>query len=64
MAVREFQTGPSIAGKSGPPLRADYVLLVARKAVGVVKAKTRGMTLCGVFEQLVRYMNSFPDEAC
>ena len=47
VAVREFQTS------SGP---ADYVLLVDRKAVGVVEAKAEGTTLHGVFEQSARYM--------
>ena len=50
IAVREFPLdgGPSTAGKGGPPLRADYLLFVDRKAVGVVEAKPEGVTLSGV----------------
>ncbi len=62
VAVREFQTSPSTAGKSGPPLRADYVLFVDRVAVGVVEAKPEGTTLRGVFEQSARYMANFPEQ--
>ena len=37
VAVREFPLdgGPSTAGKGGPPLKADYLLFVDRKAVGL-----------------------------
>ena len=62
VAVREFQTSPSTMGKSGPPLRADYVLFVDRVAVGVVEAKPEGTTLRGVFEQSARYMTNFPEQ--
>jgi type I restriction enzyme, R subunit len=58
VAVREFPVtgGPSTAGKGIPPLRADYLLFVDGKAVGVVEAKPEGTTLSGVAEQAVSYV--------
>jgi len=57
VAVREFPLdgSPSTAGKGGPPLRADYLLFVDRKAVGVVEAKPEGVTLSGVADQAAKY---------
>ena len=53
VAVREV---PTDAG------RADYVLFVDRRAVGVIEAKPVGTTLTGVESQTLRYRVSFPDE--
>ncbi|MGC3958428.1 MAG: type I restriction-modification enzyme R subunit C-terminal domain-containing protein [Verrucomicrobiota bacterium] len=39
----------------------DYLLLVDRKAVGVVEAKKEGTTLSTVAEQSARYASSLPD---
>jgi type I restriction enzyme R subunit len=57
VAAREFPLdgGLSTAGKGGSPLRADYLLFVDRKAVGVVEAKPEGVTLSGVAEQAAMY---------
>jgi type I restriction enzyme R subunit len=46
IAVREFRLD------SGP---VDYLLLVDRKAVGVIEAKREGTTLTGVEPQAARY---------
>ena len=54
VAVRDFPL------KSG---FADYLLLVDRKAVGVVEAKPEGTTLGGVSEQSERYLRDLPN-AC
>ena len=43
--------------KTGP---CDYLLLVDRKAVGVVEAKKEGATLSGVAEQAANYAASLP----
>jgi type I restriction enzyme R subunit len=52
IAVREvpLTTGP-----------CDYLLLVDRKAVGVIEAKKAGTTLSTVADQSGRYANSLPD---
>ena len=44
VAVREFP----LSDGSSTALRADYLLFVDRKAVGVVEAKPEGTTLSGV----------------
>jgi len=49
VAVREF------------PERADYVLFVDRKAVGVLEAKPEGTTLSGVAEQSKKYLDALGD---
>jgi type I restriction enzyme R subunit len=43
--------------KTGP---CDYLLLVDRKAVGVIEAKKEGTTLSGVAEQSARYAANVP----
>lgn len=43
--------------KTGP---CDYLLLVDRKAVGVIEAKREGTTLSGVAEQSARYAANVP----
>lgn len=43
--------------KTGP---CDYLLLVDRKAVGIVEAKKEGSTLSGVAEQAANYAASLP----
>jgi type I restriction enzyme R subunit len=59
--VREFPLdGPSTAGKGSPPLRADYLLFVDGKAVGVIEAKPEGTTLSGVAEQAGNYVVGLP----
>jgi type I restriction enzyme R subunit len=52
VAVREFplQTG-----------YADYLLVVARKAIGAVEAKPEGMPLSGVEAQAEKYSVGLPD---
>jgi len=47
VAVREFPTNNG---------EADYMLFVARKAVGVIEAKPGGTTLSGVADQSGKYM--------
>ena len=51
VAVREFPVESGFA---------DYVLFVDRQAVGVIEAKSEGMTLSGVAGQSAAYMTSFP----
>jgi type I restriction enzyme R subunit len=51
VAVREF----SLTGGA-----ADYLLIVDRKAVGVIEAKPAGTTLSGVAEQSGQYLASLP----
>ena len=53
MAVRECQR------PAGP---CDYLLVVDRKAAGVIEAKPEGMTLTGVAEQPERYMQKLPEQ--
>lgn len=52
VSVREF---PLETGK------ADYLLFVDRKAVGVVEAKPEGTTLSGVADQAAKYSAGLPD---
>ena len=52
VAVREFPLGRD---------KADYLLFVERKAVGVVEAKPVGTTLGGVAIQSKKYMDNIPD---
>lgn len=59
----DFSAGRGIALrevplKTGP---CDYLLLVDRKAIGVVEAKKEGTTLSAVAEQSTRYATSLPD---
>ncbi len=54
VAVREFPL------KSGHG-KADYLLYVNRKAVGVVEAKPEGSTLTGVEVQSEKYSTGLPD---
>ncbi len=42
--------------------KADYILFVNRKAVGVIEAKAVGKTLSGVEFQSAGYMKVFPDK--
>ena len=44
--------------KTGP---CDYLLLVDRKALGVIEAKKEGATLSTVADQSGRYADSLPD---
>jgi len=53
IAVREYYTD------AGP---TDYLLIVDRKAVGVIEAKPAGTTLSGVAEQTGKYIKSFPEK--
>ena len=52
-AVREFPL------KSG---KADYLLFVDRKAVGVIEAKPEGTTLSGTAEQSEKYLTGIPEK--
>jgi type I restriction enzyme R subunit len=59
----DFSAGRGIALrevplKTGP---CDYLLLVDRRAVGIIEAKKQGTTLSTVAEQSGRYANSLPD---
>ena len=59
----DFSAGRGIALrevplKTGP---CDYLLLVDRKALGVVEAKKEGTTLSVIAEQSTRYATSLPD---
>jgi type I restriction enzyme R subunit len=61
-ADMDFGAGPGIALrevplKTGP---CDYLLLVDRKAVGIVEAKKEGTTLSGVAEQAANYAANLP----
>jgi len=51
VAVREYQLG------TGP---CDYLLLVDRKACGVIEAKPEGVTLSGVADQASNYQHKLP----
>ena len=53
IAVREFPL------KSG---KADYLLFVDRKAVGVIEAKPEGTTLSGTAEQSEKYLTAIPEK--
>ena len=54
VAVREFVMAP-------PHGRADYLLFVDGRAVGVVEAKKEGETLIGVEHQSAKYVGGLPD---
>lgn len=56
VAVREVTMKPGHG-------RADYLLYVDKKAVGVVEAKPVGRTLAGVEWQSAMYADGLPDEA-
>lgn len=51
VAIREFSLTSGFA---------DYLLLVDRRAVGVVEAKKRGTTLLGVDTQSDKYLSGVP----
>lgn len=55
IAVREFPLAPGHG-------RADYLLFIDRKAVGVVEAKKAGAPLIGVEWQSAKYTSGLPDE--
>ena len=55
VAVREFVLKP-------PHGRADYLLFLDGRAVGVVEAKKEGETLIGVEWQSAKYVDGLPDE--
>jgi len=58
----EFSAGRGIALREVPLTTGpcDYLLLVDRKACGVIEAKKEGTTLSTVAEQSARYANSLP----
>ena len=55
VAVREFVMRP-------PHGRADYLLFVDGRPVGIVEAKPEGETLTGVEWQSAKYVDGLPDE--
>ena len=55
VAVREFVL-------KSPHGRADYLLFVDGRAVGVLEAKKEGETLTGVTWQTAKYIDGLPDE--
>jgi type I restriction enzyme, R subunit len=55
IAVREFPLAPGHG-------RADYLLFIDRRAVGVVEAKKAGAPLIGVEWQSAKYTSGLPDE--
>jgi type I restriction enzyme R subunit len=59
----DFSAGRGIALREVPLTTGpcDYLLLVDRKAVGVIEAKKEGTTLSTVAEQSTRYATSLPD---
>jgi type I restriction enzyme, R subunit len=58
-----LSAGPGIAIREVPMKegKADYLLCVDRKAIGVIEAKKVGTLLSGVAEQSVQYAESLPD---
>lgn len=58
----DFSAGRGIALREVPLTTGpcDYLLLVDRKAVGVVEAKKQGTTLSAIAEQSARYASSLP----
>jgi type I site-specific restriction endonuclease len=58
----EFSAGRGIALREVPLTTGpcDYLLLVDRKACGVIEAKKEGTTLSTVADQSARYANSLP----
>ena len=59
----DFSAGRGIALREVPLTTGpcDYLLLVDRKALGVLEAKKEGTTLSTVADQSARYANSLPD---
>jgi type I restriction enzyme, R subunit len=59
----DLSAGPGIAIREVPMKegKADYLLLVDRKAVGIIEAKKLGTLLSGVAEQSAQYAESLPD---
>ena len=59
----DFSAGRGIALREVPLTTGpcDYLLLVDRKALGVIEAKKEGTTLSTVAEQSARYGSSLPD---
>jgi type I restriction enzyme R subunit len=55
VAVREFVLRPGHG-------RADYLLFVDGRAVGVIEAKKAGETLTGVAWQTAKYLDGLPDD--
>jgi type I restriction enzyme R subunit len=55
VAIREYILTP-------PHGRADYLLFVDQRAVGVLEAKKEGETLTGVAWQTAKYLDGLPDE--
>lgn len=55
VAVREFVLKP-------PHGRADYLLFLDRRAVGIVEARKEGETLIGVESQSAKYVDGLPDD--
>jgi len=53
VAIREFSLASGFA---------DYLLFVDRQAVGVIEAKKAGVTLSGVADQSMKYINAIPPE--
>jgi hypothetical protein len=58
-----LSAGPGIAIREVPMRegKADYLLCVDRKAIGIIEAKKVGALLSGVAEQLAQYAESLPD---
>jgi type I restriction enzyme, R subunit len=59
----DLSAGSGIAIREVPMKegKADYLLLVDRKAVGIIEAKKLGTLLSGVAEQSAQYAESLPD---
>jgi type I restriction enzyme, R subunit len=58
-----LSAGPGIAIREVPMRegKADYLLCVDRKAIGIIEAKKVGTLLSGVAEQSAQYAESLPD---
>lgn len=59
----DLSAGTGIAIREVPMKegKADYLLLVDRKAIGIIEAKRVGTLLSGVAEQSAQYAESLPD---
>jgi type I restriction enzyme, R subunit len=59
----DFSAGQGIALREAPLKTGpcDYLLLVDRKAVGIIEAKKEGTLLSGVAEQSAHYAVNLPD---
>lgn len=59
----DFSAGRGIALREAPLKSGtcDYLLLVDRKAVGIIEAKQEGTLLSGVAEQSAHYAKNLPD---